>query len=156
MEYIELGSAPAEESCAQVGSEDYERAARRECAVYKRMLERLFPIPEGFTCRYTVRRFPHDFGSYFEVCIGFSARDSNGFSSAPVDFAYRVERETPDRWDAIAQYELAWYERRQAYEAAVREGRLKPEEVPDRYRAAHPPQLAPEAAFHELLAAYPL
>lgn len=74
MNYIELGPVPAEESCAQVGAPDYERNARRECGVFRRMLERLFPVPEDVDARFTVRQYPHDFGSYFEVCVAYGAR----------------------------------------------------------------------------------
>jgi hypothetical protein len=156
MNHIELGPVPAEESCAQVGAPDYERDARRECGVYKRMLERMFPVPEGVEARFTVRKYPHDFGSYFEVCVAYGSRDGHGISAAPSDYAFRVESESPLHWDAIAQYELAWYERREAYANAVSEQRLAPGEVPAHYASASPPSLPHEAKFHELLAAYPL
>ncbi|MBY0365417.1 hypothetical protein CDN99_15530 [Roseateles aquatilis] len=156
MNYIELGPVPAEESCAQVGAPDYERNARRECGVFRRMLERLFPVPEDVDARFTVRQYPHDFGSYFEVCVAYGAPRGGFINTAPSDFAFRVESETPSHWDAIAQYELAWYERRDAYIAAVSDQRMTPGEVPAHYAAGTPPRLPVQAKFHELLAAYPL
>lgn len=156
MNYIELGPVPAEESCAQVGAPDYERDARRECGVYKRMLERMFPVPEGVEARFTVRKYPHDFGSYFEVCVAYGSRDGHGISSAPSDYAFHVESESPLHWDAIAQYELAWYERKRAYDVAVREQRLQRDEVPPHFGEEKPPRLPADAHFSALLTAYPL
>ena len=56
MPYIEIGPVPGEENCAQVGSSDYTEASLRECEVFRRMLTRLFPVPNGAAGR--VRR-PH-------------------------------------------------------------------------------------------------
>ena len=66
------------------------------------------------------------------------------------------ESSAPAAWDTIARYELAWYERKQAYDLAVREQRLQPEEVPAQFATATPPALAPNASFSELLASNPL
>ncbi|AUB37493.1 hypothetical protein COO91_03438 [Nostoc flagelliforme CCNUN1] len=46
MDILEIGSTPAEEQCQQVGAENYAVLAKKECKIYKEMLERLFPIPE--------------------------------------------------------------------------------------------------------------
>ena len=46
MEYIELGPVPAGEPCAQVGTDNYLARSMRECEVFRRMLERVLPIPE--------------------------------------------------------------------------------------------------------------
>lgn len=156
MEYIELGPVPTGETCAQVGSENYEASARLECAVFCRMLLRLFPIPEGFDVRYVNRRFSHDFGCYFEVCVGYNVVGPHGRKETAAAFAYALEGRTPEHWDAIAKYELAWFQRRDAFRNAVRQNELSPHEVPARYAGVEPPVLSPTAAFHELLAAHPL
>lgn len=62
----------------------------------------------------------------------------------------------PDAWDAVALYELAWFERRDAYAKAVREGSLPREEVPQHYAANSLPQLVPTARLQDLLTAHPL
>lgn len=92
MEYIELGPVPAGESCAQVGTGNYLASSMRECEVYRRMLARVFPIPDGLRVKYVVRSHPHDFGPYREVSIGF-VDDLR----AAVDFAYQVESALPMR-----------------------------------------------------------
>lgn len=154
MDYIELGPVPGEESCAQVGASDYQTQSIRECAVYKRMLDRLFPIPEGLPITYVTRTHRHDFGSYRELAIKVGG--TGDAFAAVFDFAMTVERNTPANWDAIAQYELAWFERRDAYRAALGAGRLQAAEVPTHYRSEQPPALAVSASFADLLSACPL
>ena len=151
MPYIEIGPVPGEENCAQVGSSDYTEASLRECEVFRRMLARLFPVPAGLPVAYVGRMHPHDFGNYHEVSIRYDDSDSQA-----VEFAYEVERSAPGEWDAIARYELAWYERKQAYDLAVREQRLRAEEVPPAFSTSDPPSLPTNAGFAELLASNPL
>jgi hypothetical protein len=91
-DYIELGPVPAGESCVEVGTNNYLANSLRECKVYQRMLERLCPIPQGLPVAFVVRSHPHDFGPYREVSVRF---------------AYRVEANAPEQWDAIARDELA-------------------------------------------------
>jgi hypothetical protein len=109
MEYIELGPVPAGEPCAQVGTDNYLARSMRECEVFRRMLERVFSVPEGLPMKYVVRSHPHDFGTYREV----SVRDSSD-DPAACDFAFQVESSIPDGWDPVAQQELADLQRRQA------------------------------------------
>lgn len=150
MDYIELGPTPAYEDCAQVGADDYAEHSRRECNIFKRMLERLFHVPDGLDVCYVVRTHPHDFGSYREVAVRYAG------GQKAYEFALHVEGHMPEEWDAIAKYELAWYERKHAYAAAVREGRLQPQEVPPHYGTPNPPSLSAGLSFSELMAAYPL
>jgi hypothetical protein len=115
------------------------------------MLARVFPTPGKQPVKYVVRSHPHDFGPYREVSIAFA--DGN---QAAVDFAWQVEAALPNAWGAVALDELAWFERRDAYAKAVREGSLLREEVPQHYAANSLPQLVPTAQFQDLLAARPL
>jgi hypothetical protein len=142
MQYIDLGPVPAGESCAQVGSDGYEARAQRECAVYKRMLQRLFPVPKGLGVRYAVRRHLHDFGGYFEVSVGYEA--SGATAEASCEFAFNVERCSPEQWDPIARYELMWFEQHERHHALT--GISRPE----------PPLLPAGTSLQELLAAHPL
>ena len=114
MEYIELGPVPAGEPCAQVGTHNYLARSMRECEVFRRMLERVLPIPEGLPVKYVVRSHPHDFGTYREVSVRYSGDDA-----AACNFAFQVESSVPDVWDPVAQQELADLQRRQAELQAV-------------------------------------
>ena len=102
METIELGPVPAGEPCAQVGTANYLARSMLECEVFRRMLERVLPIPEGLPVKYVVRSHPHDFGTYREVSVRYSCD-----APAACDFAFRVESSVPEGWDPVAQHELA-------------------------------------------------
>lgn len=106
MDTIEVGSTPAEEKCAQVGSEGYYERAKVECQVYRRQLLRLYKaehkvdaLPEGCTLKITSN--PHDFGTYYEV----GARYNDAFPDA-VEAAFWFDANVPSHWDAEARAEL--------------------------------------------------
>ena len=109
MEYIELGPVPAGEPCAQVGTDSYLARSMRECEVFRRMLDRVFPIPESLPVKYVVRSHTHDFGTYREVSVRYC-----GGNQAASDFAYQVESAMPDCWDSTALQELANLQMRHA------------------------------------------
>ena len=94
MDYISLGSTPFDEECVQVDSSNYTNMSALESRAYITQLQRQFSgeIPEG--CYFRAKRFPHDFGSYREVCVFFDSDDESH-----VRFAVRAENESPARWD---------------------------------------------------------
>jgi len=148
---INLGPVPAEESCSQVGSADYHEHSSRECEVFKRMLERLFPVPEGVAASIAVFSFPHDFGAYREVCVKFDRRCAQA-----TEYAYAVDNDAPPSWDAIAKFELAWRERRDSLRRAFGAGDLPAAEFPQQYALDRLPALDTGATFAELLERHPL
>ena len=104
-EYIEIGSTPCDEECAQVGADDYSVRAKKECRAYINQLTRMITaagkeIPDGF--RLVVKGNAHDFGTYHEVACKFS--DDN---EAACELAYWVESNAPTNWDEQAKLELA-------------------------------------------------
>ena len=100
-DYLDLGPVPANEDCAQVGSDDYTERARQECRVYIRQLERAFPQAAEKGVSFRLKSQPHDFGTYYEVFAYF-----NDENEVAVDEAYRIERSLPGDWDSDAQVEL--------------------------------------------------
>ncbi len=93
-DYIELGSVPVDEDCVQVSTkEPYIDAMREECRRYKSYLEQVCPIPGDVSARYIIKTFPHDFGSYMEVCIVFDDEDEKAS-----EFAYNLEDKLPCTW----------------------------------------------------------
>jgi len=147
MEFITLGAAPLEESCAQVGRVDYEARSWIECRVFKRQLARTHPIPDGIKAVYCVRLFPHDFGTYREVVVSY-----DDTSAAATALALKVEHETPLKWDERALAELAWFELRATYAAAIRRGDIAEERVPVLFRTASPPDGLTMAAIAQRFA----
>ena len=99
-EYLTLGPTPAEEDCAQVGSDDYRARSRRESSAYINQLRRQFG-PEPIGALLAAKSFPHDFGSYTEVVVKFDTNNPEA-----VEYAYRLEANTPGEWDEEAHKEL--------------------------------------------------
>jgi hypothetical protein len=97
---VYVGSSPPEETCAQVGSDDYYTRARRECTAYIEQLRRaLGREPDG--ARLSIKSCPHDFGDYLEVVCHFESDKPDS-----VDYALRCESDGPPRWDGQALLEL--------------------------------------------------
>jgi len=100
-EWIDIGSSPPGEPCAQVGTEEYLERARRECKVYIALLRRtLGDEPVG--AQLSVRSNPHDFGTYLSVVCYYDPAIEGA-----IDYAFRCESEGPDEWDEQAREELS-------------------------------------------------
>jgi hypothetical protein len=100
-DWIDIGSSPPEEDCAQMGSGDYYERARMECRAYIGLLRRaLGDEPPGASL--AVKSHPHDFGNYLSVACYFDPH-----SEAAADYAFRCEAEGPQQWDDVARRELS-------------------------------------------------
>ena len=95
-DYISLGSTPCDESCQQVGDTFDGKQAQIELLAYKHQLQRMFP--EGY---FAIKSFPHDFGSYSEVCVIFDDSDEQS-----VEIAFAADSACPENWDETATLEL--------------------------------------------------
>jgi hypothetical protein len=98
---MELAPTPTEERCEQVGSRGYDAdRARAECRAFVNQLRRQFgEPPEGASL--FIKSNTHDGDSYLEVAVRFD--DS---VRAAIDYAFRVERKLPARWDREALAEI--------------------------------------------------
>lgn len=94
-------TTPHDEPCIQIGSEDYTRLARIEARAFINQLIRINGHPPG-DAAFRITNNPHDFGTYLDVAIAFD--DDN---EEECDYAYLIERTTPNRWDEEAKKELA-------------------------------------------------
>ena len=105
-DWLDIGSSPAEEDCAQVGQDGYHEQARRECRAYVELLRRsLGEEPAG--ARLAVKSNPHDFGDYLSVVCYFDPD-----MPETEEYAFRCESDGPGQWDEIARRQLAGNERR--------------------------------------------
>jgi hypothetical protein len=105
-EYLELGSAPADESCAQVGSENYYEQMRAEAVRYIQLLRKRFgEEPPGALFR--LKAFPHDFGTYHEVCIVYEIENEEAS-----EYAYAVESNLPANWTDDSPFPVKGWRRR--------------------------------------------
>jgi hypothetical protein len=146
---LNIGPVPCDEECAQMGRPDFPERSRRECWVFQRMLERLYPVPDGAWLK--VKSFAHDFGSYREVCVSYDDTDE-----AACDYAFLLEGETPPEWDAIARYELSWHERKTRLIEAAARGEIVQDEIPAQYLTGDFPALPANKTLSELFARFPL
>ena len=101
MDYTSIGSAPAYESCTQLGTDGYTERARRECRALIRQLIRMHGEPPP-GARLAIKSCPHDFGTYYEVVCFFDPGDPEA-----LEYAYRCEDGLPEYWDEAASEELA-------------------------------------------------
>ena len=99
-DWLDIGSSPPLESCAQVGRPGYWEQATKECRAYIALLRRTMGTePTG--ARLAIKSREHDFGTYLSVCCFF---DSN--VQEAIDYAYRCEASGPQEWDQQARQEL--------------------------------------------------
>ena len=100
-EYMEIGPVPYDENCAQVGAEDYIEKSSAEISAYLNQLNRKFPEAESKGIDFKKKRFDHDFGSYYEVCIYWNTDDE-----VADQYVYIIEANLPNVWDREALQEL--------------------------------------------------
>lgn len=94
MERYFLGPAPSDESCAQLGGDDYEERAKAECRQYVAAIRIVCgDPPDGAKLRMVSQ--PHDFGLYWEVVVEFDPNDR-----AAREYAARCDAQAPTTWAA--------------------------------------------------------
>jgi hypothetical protein len=66
-DYMNIGTVPAMEDCAQVGKDDYMDKARIETERFCKQIIKHYPPVLGTMVR--TKAFNHEFGMYVEVCV---------------------------------------------------------------------------------------
>lgn len=104
-DFIQLGSTPTEEECAQVGTDDGFERSKKECSVYIAQLNRQFPKQPG-NCYFKTKTFQHSIGKndiaeIKEVVLFFENNDEEESK-----WAFALEERLPDHWDEQALKEL--------------------------------------------------
>lgn len=89
-DYIELGVTPCNESCCQVGRDNYSKYGLLEAREFKRMLEALYADKLDLVT-FRVKTCPHDFGSYYDVAIVYDTEEG-------MNVAYEIEDSYPADW----------------------------------------------------------
>lgn len=100
-EYMELGPTPCEESCAQIGNDNFREQATKEMECYAKQLYRTFPEAIELGIKFKMKWFAHDFGSYGEVCAYWNP-DNIGQD----EYIYYIDRNLPSHWDEESLKEL--------------------------------------------------
>lgn len=89
---ISLSStAPPEETCIQVGVDNYNQLARAEAKKYINLIvAKMGQPPEG--CHLKIVCNPHDYGTYLTVDIAYNSTEG-------MEYALKVEAEGPSQWE---------------------------------------------------------
>ncbi len=102
----QLGAAPIDEECAQLGTPGYAERALKECNAFRNQLVRMFQaehnklLPEG--CNVRIKPNSHDFGIYYQVEVVWDM-----FDLAEDYAALWLDANLPEHWDELAKAELA-------------------------------------------------
>ena len=99
-DFLEIGSAPPDEDCAQLGEDDFYEQSHKEMRAYIELIRRtLGNEPSGAHLR--IISLPHDFGTYYEVTCWFDPENDES-----VKYAFDCEGKGPTNWDDKAREEL--------------------------------------------------
>jgi len=108
MDMVDIGPAPYEEECAQVGCDDFTKKNIAECRAFKAQIVRAYgEPPAGASLRN--RRNQHEFGTYREVAIQIDDSQSMEQAEKAWEYANLVESDRDGKlaiWDAHARAEL--------------------------------------------------
>ncbi|CAN7768283.1 hypothetical protein LJR296_007264 [Cupriavidus necator] len=137
---IEVGPAPYDEACAQVGADYYAERSRLECAVYMRQLGRIFGVHAPDVLTFARRGFAHERGRYHEVVDRMNVAGQALFDASRL----------PAQWDHIARAELTWLSLSYRYQRQLQEGEREPQDVPMLYRSGSIPDFPDHPVAHWL------
>ena len=90
---IELGQTPSNEICAEVGINNYEIIAKKNCQRFINLLRKTFG-PEPENTKLKIKQFNNDFGIYYEVVYIY---DPNNKTSS--NYAFNCEHNAPLNWN---------------------------------------------------------
>lgn len=97
-EYLTIGPTPCDEVCHPANGD--RKMQRIEMNAFKEQLTRVMntEFGENLCVYFSIKSFPHDFGSYSEVCVIYDDEDQT-----QVQQAFWIESNTPENWDAEAE-----------------------------------------------------
>jgi len=97
-EYLTIGPTPCDEVCHPANGD--KKMQRIEMNAFKEQLTRVMntEFGENLCVYFSIKSFPHDFGSYSEVCVIYDDEDRT-----QVQQAFWIESNSPESWDAEAE-----------------------------------------------------
>lgn len=102
IDWLYLGPTPTEESCAQVGTDNFKQIAKKEMTAFCNQLYREFPDATELGVAFKIKWEMHDFGEYGEVVAAYPLDNEKAF-----EYALKVEWNVPEHWDKEAIKELS-------------------------------------------------
>jgi hypothetical protein len=99
-DYLEFDTVPVEESCAQIGSENFYEDALLEAETFLEQMKRTFPKALEIGIRFKIKWNDHDFGSYPSIRVIY-------YPDKPEhEMVYEIEKSIPYYWDDISKSKL--------------------------------------------------
>ena len=89
--YVEIGSAPCDEDCLQLGEPNCTPENQKtECFRFIELIRKVCgKEPPG--ARLMIKGNEHDFGRYYEVCCSY-------IDDLSEDYAFHIESHAPTKW----------------------------------------------------------
>ena len=93
-DYISIGGSPCDEQCVQVEPTGaYVGPMRDDCKRFMELIRKVLgQEPDG--AYLSVKGFPHEFGTYYEVVCYFDDENEEARK-----YAFRCESESPTQWE---------------------------------------------------------
>lgn len=92
-EYISLGTTPIEETCSQVGEENYYQKGIEEGLKFITQLEKEFgQPPQG--AKFKLMDCPHDFGNYVDLICEYDPANLEA-----CQYCFNIEINLPEKWE---------------------------------------------------------
>jgi hypothetical protein len=107
MEFINLSPVPHDETCTPAGGDHTDGAI--ECTALINQLKRMYGEPPAGAEFVIIWNEGHEAGTYQEPAICYVPEDEGDEEAQPspsYEYAMKLERGTPDKWDAEALQEL--------------------------------------------------
>jgi hypothetical protein len=98
MDYLNIGA----NGFAQLGDQNYYEKNKIELSYLIQLIQDKFPIPEELSahCRFAVKAFHHDFGTYHEIVLHFDDQVINDdYDEEDNGFPYLTEEELKNCFD---------------------------------------------------------
>jgi len=99
-DYLEFDTSPIEETCAQLGSENFYEDALLEAETFLDQLKRTFPKALEIGIRFKIKWNEHDFGSYPTIRVIYYP------DNIEHEVVYEIEESIPYYWDEISKSKL--------------------------------------------------
>lgn len=114
MDYLNVGA----NGYAQVGDQDYSAKSKVEMTHLLELVKDKFPIPQELQmlCRFAVKAFPHDFGTYHEIVLHFDDQEiGDGYDEeddwttlSAEEIKFHLDNEIPLPQSPITLHDIFW------------------------------------------------
>jgi hypothetical protein len=105
MDYLNVGA----NGFAQVGDPEYFRKNKIEMSYLLELVKSKFPVPEELSsleCYFSVKSFPHDFGTYHEIVLYYDDTVIDGWEYSEDEALTDLQEKFWDWFHAVEAFDL--------------------------------------------------